>query len=174
MGLREEAEKWLAASGIDQWRDPATRGPALVKWRADIAAGRTWVVEDHSAITATITLTGPDLDFWHPEDAPQSAIYVAKLITTRSAAGNHLGGRLLDFACRKAQAAALPWVRLDCWRDNERLQRFYLHEGFQHVRTEAPKHRKSGWLGQRPADVIRYPSEQLNELDAHLSSKRSA
>ncbi|MEU4032403.1 GNAT family N-acetyltransferase [Streptomyces anulatus] len=162
MALRIEAEGWLAAAGIDQWRNPQTRGPALAKWMADIEASRTWVVEDQSVL-ATVTLAAADMDFWQLDDSPDSAVYVAKLITTRAAKGSSLGGRLLDWAGSQARAQGKPWVRLDCWRDNLALQKFYLAEGFEHVRTEAPTHRLSGWLGQRSAEVVRHPGTVLSE-----------
>ncbi|WP_411078317.1 GNAT family N-acetyltransferase [Streptomyces sp. cmx-10-25] len=163
MSLRIEAEGWLAAAGIDQWQNPQTREPALKKWLADIEAGRTWVVEDE-AVLATVTLAPADMDFWRPSDDPESGLYVAKLITSRSAKGRSLGGRLLDWVGSQARAQGKRWVRLDCWRDNLTLQRFYLNEGFTHVRTEAPAHRLSGWMGQRPASVIRHPHAPLTAL----------
>ena len=160
MTLRLEAEQWLAAAGIEQWQNPQTRSPALKKWLADIAANRTWVVENE-VILATVTLAPADMDFWRPSDDPESAVYVAKLITARSAKGRNLGGRLLDWAGSQARAQGKPWVRLDCWRDNLALQRFYENEGFVHVRTEAPDHRLSGWMGQRPASAVRHPQAPL-------------
>ncbi|MGW1305763.1 GNAT family N-acetyltransferase [Streptomyces sp. NPDC002514] len=163
MGLRVEAESWLAAAGIDQWRDPATRGPALEKWKNDISAGRTWMVKDGDSALATMTLSPPDLDFWTQSDDPDDAVYVAKLITARATKGMNLGARLLDWAGRQAVVQEKSWVRLDCWRSNTALQSYYLGEGLTHVRTEAPSHRLSGWLGQRPAYVIRHPDHPLVE-----------
>ncbi|MGW1189293.1 GNAT family N-acetyltransferase [Streptomyces sp. NPDC002559] len=157
MELRLEAEQWLAQAGINQWRDPATRTPALQKWRRDISAGRTWVVDEDAAVIATVTLAPPDADFWGEWDHPENAVYVAKLITARSVKGQGIGGLLLDWAGAQARHRGLPWIRLDCWRSNIALQRFYLQEGFHHVRTEAPPHRLSGWLGQRSASVVRHP-----------------
>jgi GNAT superfamily N-acetyltransferase len=165
MALRIEAEGWLASAGIDQWQDPKTRGPALKKWMADIEAGRTWIVEDQ-AVLATVTLAPADMDFWCERDQPDSAVYVAKLITARTAKGMNLGGRLLDWAGTEARRQGKPWVRLDCWRDNIALQQFYVHEGFHHVRTEAPSHRLSGWLGQRSASVVRHTDRPLISTDA--------
>ncbi|MFE3074186.1 GNAT family N-acetyltransferase [Streptomyces sp. NPDC059247] len=165
MALRIEAEGWLAAAGIEQWQNAQTRAPALKKWMSDIEAGRTWVVEDE-AVLATVTLAPADMDFWRPSDAPESGVYVAKLITSRSAKGSRLGGRLLDWVGSQARAQGKPWVRLDCWRDNLALQRFYLAEGFTHVRTEAPAHRLSGWMGQRPASVVRHPHALLSTPEA--------
>lgn len=161
MGLRIEAEEWLAEAGIDQWRNPETRKPALEKWARDIAAGRTWVVEEGERILGTVTLAPADLDFWQASDAPESALYVAKLITARAAKGRQLGGQLLDWVGMQARHQDKPWVRLDCWRTNTTLQAFYLREGFKHVRTEAPAHRLSGWLGERPSWVVRHPESEL-------------
>lgn len=170
MALRIEAEEWLAAAGVDQWRNPATRGPALDKWRTDIAEGRTYVVEDAGAIVATVTLARPDLDFWRPEDDLDAALYVAKLITSRAVAGQNVGGLLIDWVAARAREQGRPYVRLDVWRTNTRLQRYYEREGFRHVRTEAPTHRMSGWLGQRPADLVRHPGRI--PADSHTAGLR--
>ncbi|WP_299541805.1 GNAT family N-acetyltransferase [uncultured Streptomyces sp.] len=165
MKLRTEAERWLASAGIDQWHDPKTRGPALEKWKADIAAGRTWVVEEQGLAVATVTLASADRDFWNASDRPDEALYVAKLITARSVRGKNLGGRLLDWVGSQARQREKPWIRLDCWRTNTKLQDFYLAEGFQHVRTEAPPHRMSGWLGQRASSIVRYADPLRTERD---------
>jgi len=159
MRLRVEAEEWLAAAGIDQWRSPGFRDRALAKWQNDIAAGRTWVVEDvREEVLGTVTLARPDPDFWRASDDPKSAVYVAKLITARQAVGLQLGGRILDWVGSVARDRRLPWVRLDCWRTNTKLQEYYLGEGFEHVRTEAPAHRLSGWMAQRPAAAVAHPA----------------
>ncbi|MER6723365.1 GNAT family N-acetyltransferase [Streptomyces halstedii] len=166
MKLRIQAEEWLASAGIDQWRSPGFRDRALSKWKIDIAEGRTWVLPDEDGgLLGTITLARPDADFWMRADSPDSAVYVAKLITARSSAGQQLGGRMLDWAGAVAREQQLPWVRLDVWRDNTALQRYYLNEGFEHVRTEAPPHRLSGWMAQRPASVVMHADAPLHSSD---------
>lgn len=167
MALRIEAEHWLAEAGIDQWRSPGFRDRALAKWRNDIKYGRTWLVEDgQRSAAATVTLAPPDLDFWREEDDPEDAVYVAKLITSRKASGQNLGGRVLDWVGSVARGRARQWVRLDCWRANTALQAYYLREGFEHVRTEAPAHRLSGWMAQRPASVVMHPEDPLRAVSA--------
>lgn len=171
MGLRVEAEQWLADAGIDQWRSPGFRDRALAKWRGEIAEGRTWVVEDSLAsVVGTVTLAPPDLDFWRDEDDPYDAVYVAKLITARSTVGQRLGGHILDWVGTVARARGLAWVRLDCWRANTALQAYYLREGFTHVRTEAPEHRLSGWMAQRPGSVVMHPDTTLVTAGEHVWS----
>lgn len=162
MRLRTEAEGWLAAAGIDQWRSPGFRDRALAKWRTDIAEGRTWVAVTSSGdVAGTVTLSDADLDFWADTDAPDSALYVAKLITARRFAGQSLGGRILDWVGDRARERGLPWVRLDVWRSNTKLQNYYVAEGFTHVRTEAPTHRLSGWMAQRPASIVMHPQNPI-------------
>ncbi|MCX4417840.1 GNAT family N-acetyltransferase [[Kitasatospora] papulosa] len=173
MNLRIEAEQWLANAGIDQWRNPETRGPALEKWKTDIAAGRTWVVEEQGLAVATVTLASADRDFWNASDCPDNALYVAKLITARSVSGRNLGGQLLDWVGSQARQRGKSWVRLDCWRTNTKLQEFYLAEGFQHVRTETPDHRLSGWLGQRASSVVRHAEPLLTERKQAIKSTAS-
>ncbi|MGW7007209.1 GNAT family N-acetyltransferase [Streptomyces sp. NPDC054933] len=169
MRLRIEAEGWLAEAGIDQWRSPGFRERALAKWQNDIAEGRTWIAAAEEAV-GTVTLACPDLDFWKPFDVPEDAVYVAKLITARQAAGQQLGGRILDWVGAVARHRGLPWVRLDCDRANTKLQDYYLREGFRNVRTEAPAHRLSGWMAQRPSGVVRHPEAQLQSLDAPVDT----
>ncbi|MGY1437162.1 GNAT family N-acetyltransferase [Streptomyces reniochalinae] len=164
MALRVEAEGWLAAAGIDQWRSPGFRDRALAKWQNDIAHDRTWVVEDGAGTAATVTLAPPDMDFWREGDDPDNAVYVAKLITGRRAAGQQLGGRVLDWVGAVARDRRRKWVRLDCWRANTALQNYYLREGFAHVRTEAPAHRLSGWMAQRDATVVMHPEAPLEAV----------
>ncbi|MGW2081961.1 GNAT family N-acetyltransferase [Streptomyces sp. NPDC001939] len=172
MALRIESEEWLTTAGIDQWRDPATRARALKKWHRDIVAGRTWVVADgdRDALLATVTLAEADMDFWRPEDEPDTGLYVAKLITSRRAKGLRLGGRILDWVGSMARETTRPWVRLDCWRSNAGLQDFYLSQGFTHLRTEAPEHRLSGWMAQRSSSVVRHPDAVLRGCLAHGSA----
>lgn len=167
MKLRLEAEEWLEAEGIDQWRSPGFRDRALEKWKTDISAGRTYVVEDGDKdVVGTVTLARPDTDFWTPADDLDSAVYVAKLISARHAGRSRLGGRIIDWAGSIARRQGRPWVRLDCDRANTRLQDYYLREGFTHVRTESPAHRLSGWMAQRPAEIVRHPDLPITEGSA--------
>lgn len=165
MALRTEAEQWLASLGIDQWSDPETGDRAIAKWREAIDDGRTWVVtSDTGAVSATVSRGPADRDFWRDDDQPHSALYLYKLIVSRSASGAGLGRLILDWACRLAALEGRQWLRIDCWRTNTGLQQYYEALGFSHVRTESPAHRKSGWLGQRDSTLILSPHRSLSLL----------
>ncbi|MCX4792649.1 GNAT family N-acetyltransferase [Streptomyces sp. NBC_01221] len=155
MALRTEAETWLRQRGSDQWSDPEIGGRAITKWRETIDDGRAWVISsDTGYVVGTVSRGPADQDFWRNDDQLQTAFYLYKLIISRRAAGDGLGSLVLDWACRIAALEGRPWLRIDCWRTNRDLQRYYEGLGFSHVRTEAPAHRKSGWLAQRRSNSI--------------------
>jgi ribosomal protein S18 acetylase RimI-like enzyme len=151
IGLRRYAESWLHTASIQQWTDHA-RGAAVI--RAGITDATTRVVlDDQGAIVASLTLSGPDPDFWTPADDPDSALYLYKFMIGPKGRGTGLGDALLDWACTQAQHRGKTWLRLDCWRTNTRLQAYYARRGFTLLRIVPVPGRDSGALMQRPATL---------------------
>lgn len=152
--LRDEARQWLAARGSDQWSDawpdPETMTATMA---AAIDRGETWCVDgDDGSVIATLTVnrsTYPGL--WTTEEEREPAVYVHRLMVARSAAHAGLGARLLDKVGEWAAGKGIMWVRVDVWTTNEDLHRYYLRNGFQHVRTVDLPGYPSGALFQRPA-----------------------
>lgn len=162
LALRTEAEGWLRTKGTDQWSDPETGERAIAKWRASIDEGRAWVVvNEQDTVLATVSRGPVDRDFWTDADRPESALYLYKLMVAREASGQHLGTRVIDWMSRLAALEGRTWVRIDTWRTNTGLHAYYERLGFKHVRTEAPAHRLSGWLAQRPAGEVALPHDLL-------------
>lgn len=154
LAFREEAAAWLTRLGSDQWQRPYPATRLL----ATIEAGSVFMVTDGGVTAATITLT-PDVEegLWTDAELGEPSSFVTKLTVARTHAGQNLGGRLLDWAGDRAYRDGAKWLRLDAWTTNEALQRYYLRQGFQHVRTVREGGavnggpRVSGWLAQRPA-----------------------
>ncbi|KAF5995497.1 GNAT family N-acetyltransferase [Streptomyces sp. WAC00263] len=152
--FREEAAAWLRGLGSDQWSRPYPADKLL----ATIEAGTVFMLRDGHTTAGTITLT-PDAEdgLWTGDELAEPSMFVNKLTVAREYAGQNLGGRLLDWAGDRAHRAGARWLRLDAWTTNEGLQRYYLAQGFTHVRTVnegtavngGP--RVSGWLAQRAA-----------------------
>ncbi|WEO97844.1 GNAT family N-acetyltransferase [Streptomyces sp. FXJ1.172] len=162
LALRAEAEGWLRTKGTDQWSDPETGERAISKWRASIDEGRAWVVVgEHDEVLATVSRGPVDRDFWTDADRPETALYLYKLIVAREASGRQLGTRVIDWMSRLAALEGRAWVRIDTWRTNTGLHAYYERLGFQYVRTEAPSHRRSGWLAQRRAGEVALPHDLL-------------
>lgn len=152
LALRKEAEQWLAANNIRQWTadyDDYARG-VLADF---VDAGAAWVVTDNGDIVATVSINGPDPDFWGWAEDQADAVYLSKMIVRRDHAGRGLGDAIMNWASAYAVKSGMKWVRIDVRRDNVRLHRYYLARGFSHVRVyHAPGRRtESGWLAQRPA-----------------------
>ncbi|MFE2450171.1 GNAT family N-acetyltransferase [[Kitasatospora] papulosa] len=157
LSFREEAAAWLRGIGSDQWSRPYPADKLL----ATIEAGTVFMLRDGQATAGTITLT-PDAEegLWSDGELAEPSMFVNKLTIAREYAGQNLGGRLLDWAGHRAYQAGARWVRLDAWTTNERLQQYYLAQGFTYVRTVREGAavnggpRVSGWLAQRAARPV--------------------
>jgi GNAT superfamily N-acetyltransferase len=160
---RDEASRWLATRGIDQWAKPwPTAKEQAARIVASIDAGETWMVWDDGSPVATVALDRrADARLWTSEERLEAALYLHRLIVQRKYAGRRLGAEILTWACTKAACVGAQWVRIDVWTDNRRLQEYYEQHGFQHVRTLNLVDYPSGALYQRPAVAV--PTPHLQE-----------
>jgi ribosomal protein S18 acetylase RimI-like enzyme len=167
VAFRDQAAAWLASKGIDQWQEPWPSEDLMVEGMLrNIEAGETFIVwDDDDTPAATITVNRyakPEL--WTPEEAAEQALYAHKATVDRAYGGHGLGAELLDWAGTRAADEGADWLRVDVWTTNERLQHYYLRQGFTYVRTVVLAHNPSGALFQRPAQ--RVPTPRLHEADA--------
>ncbi|WP_063765515.1 GNAT family N-acetyltransferase [Herbidospora cretacea] len=149
--LLADAARWLDGLGVRQWPSggfPAARIAPLID------EGVLYVLTVGDETAAVMALDDhADAEFWTPSDRPESAFYVHKLAVNRAHSGRGLGEVLLDWAGLRALATGRRHVRLDCSKENLRLQRYYLGQRFRHVRTVDLPHRASGALFERPAGL---------------------
>jgi ribosomal protein S18 acetylase RimI-like enzyme len=177
--LLANTARWLDSLGVRQW--PADGFPAE-QIEPLIGEGAMYLLDDRGTgvLAATVAVDGhADPEFWTPADRPGEALYVHKLAVSRTHSGQGLGEMLLDWAARRAAARGRRWLRLDCAKDNPRLQAFYGSAGFRHVRTVDLPHRASGALFERPAfgvPLARSASGALSERpgSATLTERRAA
>jgi ribosomal protein S18 acetylase RimI-like enzyme len=154
--LLAEAAKWLNAAGVRQWPDggfPAARIEPIIE------QGTMYLLDDgiDPVPAATMAVDGhADPEFWTRNDRPGDALYVHKLAVSRAYSGQGLGEVLLDWAVGRVAEEGRRWLRLDCAKDNPRLQAYYRRLGFRHVRTVDLPHRASGALFERPAREAEY------------------
>jgi GNAT superfamily N-acetyltransferase len=158
VAFRDEAARWLAARGIDQWSEPWPSEDLMAKGMLrNINAGETFIVwDDDGTPAATITLNRwakPEL--WTPEERAEPALYAQKATVARAYAGEGLGAELLDWAGTRAANQGARWLRVDAWTTNDKLQQYYRDQGFTHVRTVVLPHNPSGAVFQRPARPMR-------------------
>jgi GNAT superfamily N-acetyltransferase len=150
--LLSGASTWLASRGIDQWQYPPRRDritQALQRGECFLA------VRDGEAIATVQVDAFADPEFWDAADGPEAALYVHRMAVSRKAAGENVGAVLLDWAAERAADAGKSWLRLDAWKDNPGLHRYYERVGFDLVRIVDLPHRRSGALYQRRIDAAR-------------------
>jgi GNAT superfamily N-acetyltransferase len=148
--FRTDTAAWLAPQGIDQWSNPFPPEHIL----ASVEAGEVFLIKESPGAEALATITldqEADTRIWTVEEREESARYVHKLTVDRSVAGAGLGVRILDWAGDRAAREGAKWLRLDAWTTNPRLHKYYLRQGFRHVRTSPDPKVVSGWAAQRPA-----------------------
>jgi GNAT superfamily N-acetyltransferase len=134
--LRIQVENWLAGKGLVQWGQG--RVP-LETIRSQIDQGLWWLHRDGDQIKAAMLVLEADPDFWGAAGEDGSAIYVHSLMVDRSAAGQGLGTRILEWAARHGRSLGKDVFRLDCAEHHWRLRAFYRSQGFIEVgRHELP------------------------------------
>lgn len=149
--------RWLADRGSDQW---STRQEVLDERMADrIRRGETWVVtEQDRQVIATISVTQrADPDFWTEDERAVPALYLSRMATDPTQAGQGLGRLMLAWAVREAARQGLIEARLDAWRTATGLHDYYRAQGWTHVRTVDVPGRYSGALFSRLAALVDVP-----------------
>jgi len=138
----------LHARGLDQW--PAGFGAERIG--PYLARGEMWLVrdEDGQAVATVRAIADADPDFWTSAESRDLALYVEKLARTPKAPPG-TGTMLLRWITDRAASLGYSWVRLDAWRTNTGLHRYYLDRGWTYLRTVEAPGRRSGALFQRPA-----------------------
>ena len=105
--------------GTDQWQTPwPDRAGHLERILNDLLKGKTWLVRDGKTIAATITVDDEEplalneQPVWPADKRREPAVYVRRVIVSRSYASHGLGAALLDWAADVAkkihEAAADP------------------------------------------------------------------
>jgi ribosomal protein S18 acetylase RimI-like enzyme len=142
--------RWLHGQGYDQWPDGSpSLGPPRIGSQID--RGEFWIVSEGRDPVAVIALSRlGDADFWSPAELAETAFYVSKAAVLRQAAGRGIGAMLLRWACDRAFAEGIPDIRLDVWKTNLGLQRYYRCQGWQYLRTVETPGRNSGALFWHP------------------------
>lgn len=172
LAFREEAAGWLSELGSNQWSRPYPADRLL----ATIRAGAVFMVRDADTTAATITLTTEaEEGLWTDDELNEPSVFINKLTVARTYAGQNIGGQLMDWAGDRAHRAGAKWLRLDAWTTNDALQRYYLRQGFEYVRTVREGGavnggpRVSGWLAQRAASAARTEMTDATPVPESLS-----
>jgi GNAT superfamily N-acetyltransferase len=153
--LQEEAVKWLADKGTDQWQPEAMKSRRRIhqgerSLESAISRGEVWLVDSAGVMVGSFVLdTYADRDFWQASDRPEHALYVHRMVVARAASGKGIGSAILTWASNEAARQGRLWLRLDAWRTNQELHEYYIGQGFELVRIVTLPDRGSGALFQK-------------------------
>jgi ribosomal protein S18 acetylase RimI-like enzyme len=162
--LIDAAAKWLKNRNTDQWAQP---WPSLEdrshRISRDLRLGKTWIVWDNGEPAATVTADADDSSIWPEETLQDRAVYVCRLVVSRTYSGLGLGAALLDWAGLRARRRyGARWVRVDVWTTNKALHGYYTRQGFEFCGlSEKIDHYPSAALFQKATDRIRPTSQKL-------------
>lgn len=163
LDLYSATQRWLVDQGSDQWANNS-RDTMRPRFMHSIEQGACYVAEDDGMLVGTVTVDDyADPEFWQPEDQPETALYVHRMIVDRASAGRNIGGALLDWAAEVAASKGCRWLRLDAWRANKDLHHYYERQGFVPVRVVELAHRGSGALFQRLVGMSKGNGEAVGD-----------
>ena len=158
--LVREAAEWLrACKQTDQWAKPwPDRVSHTERMLNDLLKGKTWLVYDRTAVIGTITidpeepLIADERPVWPTWKRGEPALYVRRVIVSRSHAGIGSGAALLDWAAHVAMKDyRAQLIRVDVWTTNRDLHAFYEQQHFTRQ------------VGRDPQELDDYPSQALFE-----------
>ncbi len=166
--LIDEAADWLRTKGTDQWAEPwPSEEERRRRIKSSIRAGTTWILWEGGLPVATLTAEPHDhqLDspVWPEEMQQDPAVYVCRLVVSRSHSGRKLGAGLLAWAGLSAKRSRnARWVRVDVWTTNEALHAYYETQGFEFVGyADKADNYPSAALFQKLTDQIKRPDASL-------------
>jgi protein-tyrosine phosphatase len=130
VALRDSAARWMAATGIEQWR-PGEMGED--HFRAVMREGEVWVAtgESDPRIAGAWELWWSDEGAWGPQ--PPVAGYIHRLMIDHENPLRGTGRAMLAAAEERIAAAGRSLARLDCAAHNARLRRYYADAGYTEV-----------------------------------------
>lgn len=128
--LIRERIRWMDEKGLGQWNKVDYFGVYPESYfREAMADKRLYVLrgEDGEGVAGAAVISDADA-FW-PEDG-ESALYLHNLVTDVREAGKGLGDMMLWFCEVLARTRGRSYMRLDCAKDNAKLNTYYALRGF--------------------------------------------
>ena len=123
LDILNEAARWLASRGINQWRVDGFPRELIA---ADISRGEVYIARSERRAVGTFTLMWSDELFW--PGAAEAAGYIHRIAVRRDTRG--LGIVLIKFAERATATTGRKLLRLDCFSGNAVLCNYYERAGF--------------------------------------------
>ncbi len=118
--------KWFKEKGINQW-EYYLEVYDKNYFKSQIMTNKLYVALKENLLVGLYLLKEED-SYWNDNT---SAFYLHHLVTDINCKG--LGKILLDNAVEKCQKYHKKYLRLDCLKENEKLNEYYKEKGFKYV-----------------------------------------
>lgn len=119
--------KWFIEQQISQWKLEYYPIHYNVEYfREQMKENELYVVKDKNKIIGMVLLKNEDPTYWQDE---KKAFYIHHLTTHIDYHG--IGKMLIQFAIERAKKCGKEYLRLDCFRSNVKLNKYYESLGFE-------------------------------------------
>ncbi|MBO3750684.1 GNAT family N-acetyltransferase [Streptosporangiaceae bacterium NEAU-GS5] len=153
----EEAVDWLGNRGLDQWSNPwPDREGRDERVREGIRDHATLMICADGRPVGTVTVYRKDKrSLWGcVEKVEGAAWYVHQFVVRREKDLRGLGEQVLDWISSQAHQFGAQWLRMDVWRTNPALHRYYKARGFAFVKEIPEAYLESIGLPAYPSSAL--------------------
>lgn len=128
-----ESANWLINKAINQWDPGSLQLDDITHY---ISRGsEVFLARIHDEVVGTLIICWSDPEIWEKLDTFEAA-YIHKLAVNRNFKGLGIGARLLEWAAGYVKTKGKRLLRLDCMKDNLRLNKYYQELGFTYIRCK--------------------------------------
>lgn len=119
--------KWFVENNIEQWR--LNKYPNKYNneyFRAQMDKNYLYIAKENNRVIGVMLLKNTDKAYWNTND---DAYYIHHLAT--KVGYNGIGKLMINFAINKATSDKKDYLRLDCVKNNLKLNDYYSNIGFK-------------------------------------------
>ncbi|MBB3067694.1 5,10-methylene-tetrahydrofolate dehydrogenase/methenyl tetrahydrofolate cyclohydrolase/GNAT superfamily N-acetyltransferase [Paenibacillus baekrokdamisoli] len=159
--LWKGSAQWLQSKGINQWDPDFFRIEQIHESFQD--GSEIYIARLNGELVGTLQIWWSDPEVWEALDDQESG-YIHRFAVSRNHGGLGIGSLLLDWAETYIRSKGKHQVRLDCMATNERLNQYYLDNGYQ---PRGVKVWGNGWKSNLFWLTINVLLSYLKELHVH-------
>lgn len=142
INMLKESARWMKENGINQW-GYLLNGGDDEEILEGILNEETYMVQKSGELITTFTLSERQSEWDRHifgEDMPRNSIYLHRLAVVPKYMGKGIGKEIINWIEENCSIDK-EYLLLDCVASNERLNRFYIENGFDYL-GETERHSK--------------------------------
>ncbi len=140
MNILEERCNWFKENGIDQWSNNYLKKYNEYYFNDVMKNHKLYVVKEENNVIGVFLLKESDKEYWYNDD---SAYYIHHLATKIGSTG--LGTKIIEFIEKIAKENSKKYIRLDCKKSNNELNKYYENHGFKYRGSKEKPYSHNLW-----------------------------